>query len=296
MTEEAHQQWQGRTDGNRWMQRSLIAGFKIIPLRVYYAIVAVVVVFYMIFNHSAYLATYRFFRKRMGYGKLKSFIHVYRNQYNFGKVVIDRFACYADIRFKIVVDGQHIIDRLTTAKEGFLQLGAHVGNIEIAGYMTTSKDKHLNVLAYAGETQTVMENRKKIFSHRGVTVVPVAAALSHIFILNDALSRREVVGISADRMFGSSKAQRCSFFGEEVRFPTGLFLMAVQREVAAVSFFVMKQDVHTYKVYVRILEVDRNASKREQLQQLAQSFASNLEDIVRLYPTQWYNYYDFWNQ
>ena len=58
----------------------------------------------------------------------------------------------------------------------------------------------------------------------------------------------------------------------------------------------MKQDVHTYKVYVRILEVDRNASKREQLQQLAQSFASNLEDIVRLYPTQWYNYYDFWNQ
>ena len=47
---------------------------------------------------------------------------------------------------------------------------------------------------------------------------------------------------------------------------------------------------------MRILEVDRNASKREQLQQLAQSFASNLEDIVRLYPTQWYNYYDFWNQ
>ena len=50
MTEEAHQQWQGRTDGNRWMQRSLIAGFKIIPLRVYYAIVAVVVVFYMILS------------------------------------------------------------------------------------------------------------------------------------------------------------------------------------------------------------------------------------------------------
>jgi predicted LPLAT superfamily acyltransferase len=28
--------------------------------------------------------------------------------------------------------------------------------------------------------------------------------------------------------------------------------------------------------------------------QLAQSFAEQLESIVRRYPTQWFNYFDFW--
>jgi predicted LPLAT superfamily acyltransferase len=30
------------------------------------------------------------------------------------------------------------------------------------------------------------------------------------------------------------------------------------------------------------------------MQQLAQAFATQLEDIVRRYPTQWFNYFDFW--
>jgi predicted LPLAT superfamily acyltransferase len=32
------------------------------------------------------------------------------------------------------------------------------------------------------------------------------------------------------------------------------------------------------------------------MSQLAQHFATQLEDIVRHYPAQWFNYYDFWKQ
>jgi len=35
---------------------------------------------------------------------------------------------------------------------------------------------------------------------------------------------------------------------------------------------------------------------REQMSQMAQNFAENLEEIVRKYPTQWFNYFDFWKQ
>jgi predicted LPLAT superfamily acyltransferase len=30
--------------------------------------------------------------------------------------------------------------------------------------------------------------------------------------------------------------------------------------------------------------------------QMAQNFADRLETIVRRYPTQWFNYFDFWEQ
>jgi predicted LPLAT superfamily acyltransferase len=51
-----------------------------------------------------------------------------------------------------------------------------------------------------------------------------------------------------------------------------------------------------YHAYVKEIVYDRQASKREQMAQLAQRFAEQLESIVRLYPTQWFNYYDFWKQ
>ena len=54
--------------------------------------------------------------------------------------------------------------------------------------------------------------------------------------------------------------------------------------------------MRTYHAFVRAIKCDRTANKREQIQQLAQAFATQLEDIVRRYPTQWFNYFDFWKQ
>jgi predicted LPLAT superfamily acyltransferase len=72
--------------------------------------------------------------------------------------------------------------------------------------------------------------------------------------------------------------------------------MAVQKEINVLAVFVMKEGMRTYHAFVRPIQRDRSANKREQIKQLAQAFASQLEDIVRRYPTQWFNYFDFWKQ
>jgi predicted LPLAT superfamily acyltransferase len=59
---------------------------------------------------------------------------------------------------------------------------------------------------------------------------------------------------------------------------------------------VMKTAAKRYKIYVTPLHYDLQASRREQIRQLAQSYVDELERIVRLYPTQWYNYFEFWNK
>jgi predicted LPLAT superfamily acyltransferase len=70
--------------------------------------------------------------------------------------------------------------------------------------------------------------------------------------------------------------------------------MAVQKGIPVLAVFVMKEGMKTYHSYVKEIKYDRQASKREQMAQLAQSFAEQLESIVRCYPTQWFNYFDFW--
>ena len=291
-----HNEWSGKTGGLPWMQRSLVSLFRVLPLGLLYGVMALVVPFYMIFSRKGYQAMYCFFRERFGFGPLKSFCHVYANHFRFGQVILDRFGVYAGKKYQFISEEQSIFDEKETHQEGFIMLSSHVGNYEIAGYSLRPKIKRYNALVFAGETETVMENRQRILSQNNVRMVPVKDDLSHLFLLNSALDEGEIVSMPADRIFGSQKSVECQFFGEKARFPLGAFAMAVQKEVDVIAVFVMKESLRKYHIYLREIQYDRQLSKRDQMSHLAQKFAEQLEDIVRRYPTQWFNYYDFWEK
>ena len=278
-----HNQWSGKTDGQPWMQRSLIVMFRVLPLWLPYGVMALVVPFYMIFNRKGFNAMYRFFRERFHFGRWKSFWKVYANHFRFGQIILDRFGVYAGKKYRFIVDGQELMDELETHPEGFVNLSSHVGNYEIAGYSLKPKSKRFNALVYAGETATVMENRQKMLSLNNMSMIPVREDMSHLFLLNNAIDNGEIVSMPADRIFGSQKAIECQFFGEKARFPMGAFALASKKNVAMLAVFVMKESYRTYHAYVRGIKN-------------AQDFADNLEEIVKRYPRQWFNYFDFWKQ
>ena len=278
-----HNEWSGKTDGQPWMQRSLIAMFRVVPLWLPYGVMALVVPFYMIFNRKGYKAMYRFFRERFHFGCWKSFWKVYANHFRFGQIILDRFGVYAGKKYRFITEGQELMDELETHPEGFVSLSSHVGNYEIAGYSLKPKSKRFNALVYAGETATVMENRQKLLTQNNMSMIPVKEDMSHLFLLNNAIDNGEIVSMPADRIFGSQKAVECLFFGEKARFPMGAFALASKKNVPMLAVFVMKESYKTYHAYVRGI---RNA----------QDFADNLEEIVKRYPTQWFNYFDFWKQ
>ena len=291
-----HNEWSGKTDGLPWMQRSLIAMFRVLPLWLLYGVMALVVPFYMIFSRKGYQAMYSFFRERMGCSRWKSFWSVYANHFKFGQVILDRFGVYAGKKYTFVTEGQELMDELETHPEGFISLSSHVGNYEIAGYSLKPKNKTFNALVFAGETATVMENRQRILSQNNMNMIPVKDDLSHLFAVNAALDNGEIVSMPADRIFGSQKSVECQFFGATARFPLGAFAMTVQKDVSVLAVFVMKEGMKKYHAYVREIQCDKQTNKREQMSQLAQNFATELENIVRRYPTQWFNYFDFWKQ
>lgn len=291
-----HNEWSGKTDGQPWMQRSLIAMFRVLPLWLLYGFMALVVPFYMIFNRKGYRAMYGFFRERLGYGRCKSFWSVYANHFRFGQIILDRFGVYAGKKYRFITEGQELMDALENHPEGFLLLSSHVGNYEIAGYSLKPKNKRFNALVYAGETATVMENRQRLLTQNNMSMILVKEDLSHLFAINTALDNGEMVSMPADRIFGSQKNVECRFFDAKAKFPLGAFAMAVQKDVPVLAVFVMKEGMKRYHAFVKEVVCDRQAGKREQMAQLAQSFAEHLETIVRRYPTQWFNYFDFWKQ
>ena len=274
------------------MQRTLIRLFRILPLGVLYGCMALVIPFYMLFA-KGFRASYNFFRKRMGYGPVKSFFHVYKNEFEFGKVVLDRFAAFAGKKFDMEIPRMDLFRELCAGEGGFIQLSSHVGNYEMIGYSLVSP-KPINALVFAGETATVMQNRALLFGATNVRMVPVSEDLSHIFALNNALADGEIASLPGDRVFGSKKSVLCRFFGDSAQFPAGPFTLAAQREAPVLLVFAMKEGRRKYKVLLERLPEPEGETRQERVQFLADAYASALEAVVRQYPDQWYNFYDFW--
>lgn len=290
-----HKNWKGTTGGMPWMQRTLIKWLAVVDQRVIYAVMSVVILFYMLFGHKCYVAMYHFYRKARKESILRAFVHTYQNHYHFGQVVIDRFAAFGGKKFKFVFESDSCeqYNELTRQEDGFVQVSCHMGNYELAGYSLTAENKKLYALVFMGETETMMMNRQKLFSEHHIEMVPVASDMSHIFTLNNALRDGHIISMPGDRVFGSPKALTCHFMGGTCELPVGPFQMAVTRNLPLVPIFIMKDRWDTYHVYVDVAYPDESLSKKERMQALAQHFADQMANIVDKYPTQWYNYFEF---
>lgn len=287
-------EWEGTTYGNAWMHKWLIRLLRFTDVRILYAFTSVFVIpVCLLINPSAGII-YRFFRERMGFGRLKSALKTYQNHCLFGQVVIDRFAMYAGKKFRIEIEGLEYYQKLTSGKESFIQLSSHMGNYEIAGYTLMHDKKALNALVFFGEKASVMSNRARLFSGTNIKMIPIRPDMGHLFEIDQALQRGEIVSMPADRIFGSQKKMQISFLGQVADFPYGPFSIATMRGLPVLAVHVMKLKCRTYKIYATPLPYDKEAPRQEQIKELAGKYVTELERMLSHYPTQWYNYFEFW--
>lgn len=285
---------QGVTFGSLWMHRQLIRMMRYVPVEVFYYFTAIFVIPVCLIVNPAQRIIYRYFRDCHHASPVRAALMTYRNFYLFAQVVIDRFAMYGGRRFDVEIEGYDNFQRLAEREEGFLQLSAHIGNYEIAGYTLISDKKRLNALVFDKEKATVMENRGRLFSVTNIRMIAVKQDMSHLFTINEALADGETVSMPADRMLGSTKGVTLNFMGKEAVFPLGPFSVATMRGLNVLAVNVMKTGTKRYKIYVTPLRYDKGKPRAEQTTQLARAYADELERMLRLYPEQWYNYFSFW--
>lgn len=293
----AEQEWAGTTYGNEWMHKWLIRMLRYIDVRILYLFVALFIIpVCLVLNPSRGIA-YRYFRQRIGYGKMKSAWKTYVNHSLFGQVVVDKFAMYAGKKFVVEIENYNeFIDRAARKEEGFVQLSAHIGNYEIAGYTLAVEGKRFNALVFAGEKASVMRNRSKMFTGTNISMIAIQPDMSHLFEIDKALTDGGIVSMPADRINGSKKCIELDFLGAKAKFPLGPFSVATMRGLDVLAVNVMKDSLTSYKIYVTPLLYDKGATRQEQIKQLSEAYVAELEKRVRQYPEQWYNYFEFWQE
>lgn len=290
----AERKWEGTTYGNSLMHKWLIVLLRVIDIRIIYIFTYVFVIPPCLFR-PGFKHIYRYFRERWGYRPVKAFSKTYQNHCMFGQVVIDRFAMYAGKHFDADIEGYEFFQQLESEPDAFIQLSSHIGNYEMAGYTLVSTKKPFNALVFFGEKQSVMENRSNMFSDKNIRMIPIKEDMSHLFLIDHALQQGEIVSMPADRIFGSKKSVTESLLGAKVKLPLGPFSVATMRGLNVLAVNVMKSSTKGYTIYVKPLSYDKQAPRNKQIEQLARSYVTELERIIKMYPTQWYNYFDFWS-
>lgn len=291
----SRRQWGGSTFGNGWMHANLIRILRHVDTRVLYVFSDIFVVpFCLLFNKSRKYS-YRFFRNSIGCGFWKSCWFTYRNHCLFAQVVIDRFAMYAGKRFDVSVEGIEQFKELESKDEGFIHLSSHIGNYEIAGYTLNSTEKKIYAVVYPHEKESVTRNREHMFSKTNVDMIAMGQDMAYLYEIDSAISNGDIVSFPSDRFMEGSRYIELSFLGKKAKFPLGPFSVTTMRGVEVLAVNVMKTGLGKYRIFVTRLPYDKSAGRSDQIRQLSRAYVSELEKMVRQYPLQWFNLYEFWS-
>lgn len=288
-------QWDGKSKGTVLGYKIFVFFIKNIGIRSAYFILYFVATYYFIFLKKSNTSIFYYFRKRLGYSYFRSKQMVFNSYFTFGQTIIDKIAIGAGLKNKFTYehDGGEIIIKLLEEKKGGVLISAHIGNFEIAEHFFSEIDVNfqINLVTTDLEHSTIKNYLESITQKPTIKFIIISDDLSHIFEINAALARNELVCFTGDRYFEGVKSLSAQLLGQEALFPAGPFLIASRLKVPVVFVYVMKEPNLHYHLYTREAKVKHRDEKG-----LLREYTESVEKMISKYPLQWFNYFDFWNQ
>lgn len=271
---------------------------RLLGIRAAYAFLCLVVLYFVPFAPKATRSIWQYARRRCGYGCFRSSVLLLKNYYRLGQILIDKVAINGGMadRYRFEFENYPQFLNVLDGGTGVVMIGAHVGNWEIGTPFFDKYGKKLNIVMFDNEHERIKEILKRNSSAMpDFKIIPVSRdSFDHIFRITEALERKEYVCFQGDRYMNEEKLLSAPFMGRAASFPIGPFLLASKLKTPVVFYFAMREKHRTYRFHFHIAApaVRKEGKRAEQV--LLEQYAEVLERIVRKYPEQWFNYYDFW--
>jgi len=286
--------WQGRSKGSKTGLRIFVWVLRTGGVRPAYFLLGFVSFYYFLFSWKSSRHLYAYFQQRLAYSALKSVLNIYKNYYWFGQTIIDRVVLMSGIphHFSFDFDGEHYLREMVAEKKGGLLLSAHIGNWEIAGHLLQRLNTNMNIVMFDGEQEQIKAYMDSITGRHSAKIILIKEDLSHIYAIQEALQQNEFVCMHADRFMEGNKTITANFLDKPARFPAGPFLLANTFRVPVSFVFAMKETALHYHFYASPPKI--YPKTQPGTRGMPEDFCAQMEVMVRKYPVQWYNYYDFW--
>jgi len=229
--------------------------------------------------------------RRRGNGKshFSSFTHIN----SFANAMFERFDAATNNRLNLKIEIAEETNLDEFSKGGATLLCSHIGNIEIFQNIFQSHPElppHVMNAFQDVELNSIFFNFYKKYCHRDFVKIWAVEKidLSTAAALSDALSRNEFVMMAADRVSAGTpeKTIPAKMLGREINLPKGAFSLA--RSLGSPIYFVacVKTAPHVYTFF----------AEKAPEKNIPSAYANFLEKLVLAFPTQFFNFFDFFKK
>lgn len=295
------EKWQGKSKGGVLGYKIFVFFLNTFGLGFCYFFLRFVAAYYFLFSPTR-KHVYNYFKQVHKYTSSKARRYVYKTYYVFGQTLLDKVAVFsgAKTNFTIEHEGQEHMKLLRDQKKACILISAHMGNWEVAGNMLEMHDLTFNILLYDNEEQQMKEYMDTVLKNKNYKMITLKEDNDMAFLvdLHKAFSNNEWVVMHGDRFREGAPTLEKDFFGRKAKFPAGPFILAAKFGVPVIFAFAFKETDKHYHFYASPpLEYPRSRNEADTdkvVLELSDKYLAHVKEMVKKYPTQWFNFYDFW--
>jgi predicted LPLAT superfamily acyltransferase len=221
----------------------------------------------------------------------------------FAATLLDRmfFLARGERDFVVEVEGLAELDRYIDAKRGVLLIGSHQGSFEALRAMGARRpDVALRVVLDKQKTPALTAMLEALAPDVGAAVIDASLGGTSVALaMAEGAAQGSMVALLADRGHRSEATCRVPFLGKPAPFPAGPWLLASVLKIPVVLCMGIYLGGNRYRLIFEAfsdgIDIPR-AQRAVVLEGIVARYAARVEHYARMYPFNWFNFYDFWQE
>lgn len=287
--------WEGRSRGTPLGYRIFVWLLRTGGLRSAYALLPFVTAYYRYFVPAATRPLTYLYTRRLGFPAPQAAKLIRQNLRIFGQTIIDKIAVLSGGGKELTFEHEGVenIENMAANGKGGILVSAHLGNWEVAGHLLRRINTTINIVMYDGEDAQIKNYMEQFDEKRSFNIIFIKDDMSHIYEMSAALNRNELICLHADRFRPGNRTMSHIFLGEEAKFPAGPFILASKLRAPVCFVFAFKETNFHYHFYAHPWQTYEGRGTAG-MERMLGDYVAVLEQRLKQYPQQWFNYFDFW--
>ncbi|MDR3048398.1 MAG: lysophospholipid acyltransferase family protein [Elusimicrobiota bacterium] len=292
------QKWTGKSRSNNFFQALLKFFVKYGGRYTAYFILYLVAAFYTCLPSIRKNAGY-YVKRRFKSKAFENLRHIYKLNFTFGKILIDRaaFGLRGEIEIISPQEDKQLCKDLLAKGKGLIIITAHCGCWQMAmssfDFMEGEK-----FVVYHQTKEDIDKHAHELSGKKApVNFIEPSGFDGGAIEIMSALEKKGIVCMMGDRTFGGKEnSVETDFLGGKIQVPFSIYRIAgALNSPIAVIFFPYCGKGRVDSFIAKTFYVQDKGKNPQNYIPEAQTFTNSLSDFIQKYPHQFFNYFDMWN-